>query len=204
MIQPQSNPTFPDALGQPAWGIATLFPNQGAWSVEEYLALETNHLVEFSDGNLEFLEMPTTSHQDILLSLWQTLAAFARPSSLGLALVAPIKIRLWPDKFREPDVVFMLTQHRSRIGELFWEGADLVMEVVSSDRQLDYEDKRADYAKAGIPEYWIIDPAEKKITVLRLEKNQYVVYGEFLPGTKATSVILSGLCVYVNAAFTHD
>jgi Uma2 family endonuclease len=204
MIQPQHNPTFPDALGQPAWGIATLFPNQGVWSVEEYLALETNHLVEFSDGFLEFLEMPKTSHQVIVLYLWEMLAAFARPSNLGLALVAPIKIRLWPGKFREPDVVFMLTQHRSRIGELFWEGADLVMEVVSSDRQLDYEEKRADYAKAGIPEYWIVDPEERKITVLRLEKDQYVVHGEFLTGPQATSVILPGFAVEVNAVFTRD
>jgi Uma2 family endonuclease len=202
MIQP--NLTFSDSLGQPTWGIATLFPNQGVWSVDEYLALETNHLVEYSDGFLEFLEMPKTSHQVIALYLWQMLDAFVRASNLGLALAAPLKIRLWPGKFREPDVVFMLTQHRSRVGELFWEAADLVMEVVSSDRHLDYEKKRADYAKAGIPEYWIVDPEEKKITVLRLEKDQYVVHGEFLAGGQATSVILSGFSVDVSAAFTRE
>jgi Uma2 family endonuclease len=121
-----------------------------------------------------------------------------------MALVAPIKVRLRPGKFREPDVVFMLTANRSRIGELFWEDADLVMEVVSSDRQLDYKEKRADYAKAGIPEYWIVDPAEKKITVLRLEKDQYVVHGEFLAGAQATSVILPGFAVEVKSVFTRD
>jgi Uma2 family endonuclease len=203
MTNVQIKPIYPEALGQPTWGIATLFPNQGTWTVEEYLALDTNHLVEFSDGFLEFLEMPTTSHQDIVLLLWQMLAAWVKPTNLGKASVAPIKIQLWPGKFREPDVVFMLAAHRHRVGEQFWDGADLLMEVVSSDRQLDYEEKRAEYAKAGIPEYWIVDPAEKKITVLRLEKDQYVLHGEFLEGSQATSVIIAGFAVEVSAVFSR-
>jgi hypothetical protein len=39
---------------------------QGLWSEEEYLALETNHLVEFSDGYLEVLPMVTLFHQRIV------------------------------------------------------------------------------------------------------------------------------------------
>ncbi len=40
-------------------------------------------------------------------------------------------MRLWEGKFREPDVVFMPAEHASRITEDYWNGADLVMEVVS-------------------------------------------------------------------------
>ena len=44
---------------EPTWEIARLFPAQGEWSAEEYLSLETNQLVEFSNGVLEFPPMPT-------------------------------------------------------------------------------------------------------------------------------------------------
>ncbi|MFO0956477.1 MAG: Uma2 family endonuclease [Isosphaeraceae bacterium] len=67
-------------------------------------------------------------------------------------------VRLGPDKIREPDIVFLLAEHADRIGKQVLEGADLVMEVVSEDRRRDLVEKRADYAEAGIPEYWIIDP----------------------------------------------
>lgn len=97
----------------------------------------------------------------------------------------------------------MLAEHRSRIGEPFWDGADLVMEVVSTDRRLDYEQKRGEYAKAGIAEYWIVDSKDKKITVLRLQDGQYAVHGEFMAGEQATSVLLPGFIVDVNAAFAE-
>jgi Uma2 family endonuclease len=50
----------------------------------------------------------------------------------------------------------------------------LVVEAVSSSdtdprsRQRDYEDKRAEYAERGIPEYWIVDPAAGVVLVLTL------------------------------------
>ena len=55
------------------------------------------------------------------------------------------------------------------------EGApDLVVEALSSDRGRDLVMKRAVYADAGIPEYWILDPMNDTITVLRLSGSQYV------------------------------
>jgi hypothetical protein len=48
------------------WEIARLFPAQGEWSEEEYFALDNNHRVEYSDGFLEFLPMPTIFHQLML------------------------------------------------------------------------------------------------------------------------------------------
>jgi len=152
----------PYPLGEPAWGIATLFPNQGAWSEEEYLGLDTNHLIEFSNGHLRFLETPKTSHQLIIAYLYRVLFASISPKSLGTLLFSGVKVRIEPGKYREPDMVFMLMEHHFRIGEELWEGADLVMEVVSSDRKHDYETKRIEYAKARIPEYWIVDPTGEK------------------------------------------
>jgi len=103
--------------------------------------------------------------------------------------------------FRQPDIIFMLAGHAARRGRDYWEGADLVMEVISpGGRTRDLRRKRLEYAAAGIPEYWIIDPKLARITVLRLEGDHYVVHGEFRPGELATSVLLKGFTVDVAAA----
>jgi Uma2 family endonuclease len=94
-----------------------------------------------------------------------------------------------------------LTPNLSRFGERYGEGADLVMEVVSDDavsRARDYQDKRRDYAETGIPEYWIIDPAERRILVLQLAGDAYAVLGEYTEGEDASSRLLDGFRVNVS------
>jgi Uma2 family endonuclease len=194
------------ALNQPTCEIAHLFPAQGEWSEEEYLALDTNWLVEFSDGVVEVLSMPTTSHQMLVLYLYGLLLAHVSPADLGTPLAAPLRVRVAKGKFREPDVVFMLGEHRDRIGEAYWDGADLVMEVVSKepdDRRRDLETKRREYAQAGIREYWIVDPQEEQISVLKLSGKRYVVHGEYSGNDLAASCVLPGFKVDVGEAFAQ-
>ena len=172
------------------------------WSVADYLALETNRLIEFSHGQLEVLPMPRMSHQQIVLLLLQALLRFVSAQDLGTVLFAPLRVQLWPGKFREPDIVFMRREHADRMGEEFWEGADLVVEVVSpDDRRRDLETKRGEYAQAGIPEYWIVDPEAQRITVLTLAGAEYAVHGDFGAGEQATSALLPGFAVDVAAVF---
>jgi len=187
--------------------VAYLFPAQGDWTAEDYFALDTNRLVEFSDGCIEVLPIPTTSHQLLVATLYGLLLAFATSRNLGTVLFAALRVRLGPNKFREPDVVFMGKKHADRIGEKFWKGADLVMEVVSGgkkDRHRDLVTKRREYAHAGIPEYWIVDPKQERITVLRLDGQQYAEHGVFAKGTVATSALLKGFHVDVTAAFASQ
>jgi Uma2 family endonuclease len=195
------------AASEPTWEVAYLFPAQGDWSEEEYLALDTNRLVEFSHGVLEVLPMPTTSHQLLVLHLYGLVLALASRSDLGTVIVAPLRVRLWRGKFREPDVVFMLKEHGDRIGEEYWSGADLVMEVVSGepeDRRRDLVTKRREYARAGISEYWIVDPEERTISVLRLSGKRYIVDGEYSEQDTAESRLLPGLTVNVAEAFSQN
>jgi Uma2 family endonuclease len=188
----------PEVKSEPAWDVARLFPDQGHWSEEDYLALDTNHLVELSDGHVEILPMPTVPHQRILALLYNALLAFASANRLGEVLFAPVRIQLWPGKFREPDLVFMLAQNESRIHKEYWDRADLVTEVVSDDdRGRDLDVKRREYAEAGIPEYWIVDPQLVRITVLALEGTAYVVHGEYDKGATAESRLLPGFKVNV-------
>jgi Uma2 family endonuclease len=74
-----------------------------------------------------------------------------------------------------------------------------VLEIVSPDNpERDTVEKRADYAEAGIPEYWIVNPLDETITVLRLAGEQYSEHGVFRRGETATSTLLAGFAVAVD------
>ena len=168
MLNTQPRTVPPGYGAEPAWEVAFLFPAQGAWSEEEYLSLDTNHLVEFSHGQIEVLPMPTDKHQSIVCFLSALLAGLARKTG-GKMLFAPMRLHLWPEKIREPDLLFLANTNDPRRQNAYWTGADLVIEVVSpDDPQRDLVTKRSEYAQAGIPEYWIVDPQTATITVLRL------------------------------------
>ncbi len=187
---------------EPTWEIAKLFPAQGQWSEEEYLALETNRLIEFSQGTIEVLPMPSQTHQFIVYYLHHLLLMFITEHKLGRVLGAPFRIKLWSGKYREPDVAVMLKANDSLRQEQFWEGADLVIEVVSpDDPSRDFIVKRQEYAQTGIPEYWIVDSRTERIVVLTLQDDHYVEHGEFIPGQKATSPLLTKFEVDVTAVF---
>jgi Uma2 family endonuclease len=191
----------------PTWEVAYLFPPQGRWTEDDFWALGSVYegvpRVELSQGRLEVLPVPTQTHQLILFFLAKLLDAFAQSGAPGMVLPSGTDVRLKKGVIRQPDVVYMKAENARRRHEKYWDGADLVMEVVSpdpKDRERDLETKPREYARAGIPEYWIIDPQEKVIRVLTLVGKAYKVHGEFGPGTRATSVLLPGFAVAVDEA----
>jgi Uma2 family endonuclease len=87
----------------------------------------------------------------------------------------------------------------------FWLGADLVVEIVSpDDPERDTKVKRLDYAEAGIPEYWIVNPLDETITVLTLRGEAYVEHGVFRRGEEATSIFLAGFGLRVTDVLDAD
>ncbi len=162
---------------------------QGCWSDDDYLWLtdHTRRLVEFTDGYLEVLPMPSRGHQRILAFLYSTFHAFFAPAG-GEVLFTPLRPRIRQGKFREPDLLLVRDARDVRSGERFWTGADVVVEVVSPDNpERDLIVKRDDYAEAGIPEYWIVDPATETLTVLELEDAGYVEHGVYDRHAQAVS-----------------
>jgi len=180
-----------------------LEPLQGLWSVEQYLKLtnQTNQLIEFTDGMLEVLPMPTMKHQAISLFLLLSLLAVVRPQG-GTLFYAPLRLQVRQGKFREPDLLLVLDADDPRAQNEFWLGADLVVEIVSPDNpKRDTEEKRLDYAEAAIPEYWIVNPLNDTITVLVLDGASYAEHGLFGRGERATSQLLAGFSVSVDETF---
>ena len=172
---------------------------QGFWTQAQYLKLtnQSNRLLEFTDGRIEVLPIPTQQHQTISRFLFLALYFFAQGIG-GNVFYAPLRLRIRDGKFREPDLLLVTDADDPRCRNDYWLGADLVVEVVSPDNPgHDLIDKRKDYAEAGIPEYWIANPIAGTLTVLVLSGGEYREHGVFRPGEQAGSPSLPGFSVDV-------
>ncbi len=186
---------LPSRRGEPVWELALLYPPQGLWDEGDYLGLDTNQLIEFTGGNLEFLPMPTDEHQTIVDRLVDMLKAYIAKHGAGLVRYAPMRLKVAEGKYREPDIMYLHDADDPRRRNDAWTGADAVFEVVSEggeNRRRDIELKPALYAAAGIPEYWIVDPELREIRVLALAGHSYVEHSVARPDQVAESRLLTG------------
>ncbi len=114
-------------------------------------------------------------------------------------------MRLWPDKIREPDVLFVSHEHADHIGEQFYGPPDLVMEVLSAGTwRTDRLEKVVEYAQAGVQEYWIVDPEAKTIKVFMLREGVYVLLDKWGTGETAQSELLEEFKVVVDKVFGRE
>ena len=145
--------------------------------------------------------MPTATHQRLVVWLCGQMSSFVDSRRLGEVLLAPLPVRIDAAKYREPDIAFLANEHEDWDEDKFWDGADLVAEVVSDDDpQRDLVQKRKEYARAGIAEYWIIQPRESVVSVLNLKVRSYHER-RFQLGDVATSQRLIGFRVSVSELF---
>jgi Uma2 family endonuclease len=188
--------------GTPTWELAHLFPRQGDWTEEDYFKLEAEQRIEYLNGCLVFLPMPTRSHELIVQFLFRLLDQYVQSHRLGRIFFSGYRVLTVDTGYRLPDLFFLRAGRKEE--ERAACGADVVFEVLSpgqDNRERDLEEKRAEYAAAGIPEYWIVDPEQRTIPVLTLDGDHYRAHGAFKPGETATSVLLSGFSVDVAACF---
>jgi len=182
-----------------------LLPEQGDWEDTEYLWFtdRSKRLIEYADGEIEVLPMPTEVHQAILTLLTRALLQYLDPRG-GVMRFAPLRLRLRDRKYREPDLLVLLDRADPRRAPRYWLGADWVLEVVSPDDPArDLVTKRREYAEAGIPEYWIVNPLDRTVTVLALQGDRYAEHGTFTPGMIANSGLLAGFVIVVDEVFAE-
>jgi Uma2 family endonuclease len=179
---------------KPAIEILQLFPLQGEWTESDYFNLpDTNHLIELSEGRIIIKDMPTDEHQKAVMKLSYAIYTFVLEQELGEVRFSPMPVRLWQNKIREPDIIFMSKEHIDRINSKAWGVPDLAVEVISpSNKNDDKVEKFAEYAKAGITEYWIVDPINLIIEIYLLEKDKYVLKEQKQAGEIVSSTVLEG------------
>jgi Uma2 family endonuclease len=189
--------TITETNAAPRWAVelAQLWSPQGQWTEQDYLTLpDTNRLLELSEGELVMPPHPTHTHQRAVIKLAAAMHAFVEKHQLGTLQVAPLPVRLWPGKIREPDILFVAQEHSDRIGEQFYGPPDLVVEVLSPGTwRIDRQEKMIEYAQAGISEYWLVDPDACTVEVYNLREGAYALLGQWRIGGKIRSEVLVGL-----------
>jgi len=141
---------------------------------EEFLAwADEDTLAEWVDGEVVMYSPASRRHQDIRGFLYEALRGYVRPRHLGEVIQAPFQMKL--ERGREPDLLFVASEHLDRLKETYLDGpADLVVEIVSPESAgRDRGDKFYEYARGGAPEYWLIDPQMEWAEFYQLEEGRY-------------------------------
>ncbi len=180
--------------------VAELFPPQGLWTEADYLRLpHGSRVIELTAGRLIVQPRPTPDHQRIAGELAFALDSFVNERHLGEALFAPLAVRLWPNEVRMPDVI-MLRAGRDALKRRLWiDGPpDWIAEVIApGTRGADEGEKLEAYARAGVPECWLVDPEQVSVRVFTLPggADRYELAGRYGSGTEARSVLLPGFAM---------
>jgi Uma2 family endonuclease len=130
---------------------------------------------EIIEGEEYMSPSPTTPHQRIVLNLASMLKAHVEGYEAGEVFVAPCDVILSDHDIVQPDVLFVSDARSHIVKERGIEGApDLIAEVVSEgNRRHDEVRKRRLYARHGVAEYWVIDPALETVKVYREPEGGY-------------------------------
>ena len=179
-------------------------PKQGEWTYEEYAAMpEDGHRYEVVNGVLYMAPSPTWGHQSIALEIAACLRECVQKVGRGKVAIAPLDVELSSKNVVQPDVLVVLNEHLDRITNSRVIGApDLVVEVVSpSTARHDLGEKLSAYARAGVPEYWIVTPGSKTVELLVLEKGSYRSLGLFFGEAVLPSQIVPDISTKVGQFF---
>lgn len=133
-------------------------------SYEEFLKLyDEDTWVEWVEGEAILLSPASNRHQDLVRFLTVILNLYVEKHDLGVIRPAPFQMKLGLSG-REPDLLFVAQEHLERLQENYLDGpADLVIEIISPESRLrDRGEKLAEYELAGVREYWLLDPSERR------------------------------------------
>ena len=130
-------------------------------------AREDGNRYELIEGELVLVAAPSPLHQRLLLWLGVTFVRLVEEPRLGEVYMAPVDVRLSDGSIVQPDLIEVLADRSSIVGEALIEGTpSLIVEILSpSSKARDRGKKAALYARTGVPEYWIVDPEARSITV---------------------------------------
>ena len=149
-----------------------------SYTLADIEALPEGERAELIDGELFRMDAPMRIHQEILVALiWEIQSYIKKNKGNCRMYPAPFGVRIKKDNrnYVEPDISVICDS--DKLDEKGCLGApDWTIEIVSpSSAKMDYERKTALYQEAGVREYWIVNPAQKTVTVYDFENNAEAV-----------------------------
>jgi Uma2 family endonuclease len=143
---------------------------------EEYRALpDDGPRYELINGELFLMPAPKAIHRFVIGNLFKIINEFVTRHQLGLILFAPFDLRLSEHTSVQPDLLYFSKENKRAIGpDYAIRPPNLAIEVLSpSNRRTDLVLKRALFADHGVPEYWIVDPNKRSVSVNLLQNGRY-------------------------------
>lgn len=200
-----ASPVLKIPVAYPELPTDQFWPEQGQWTYEDFLRLpDDGKRYEIIDGVLYMANAPDFEHQLAVTVLTSQLWSFVQLHNLGIVLTAPFEVHL-PGIAQpvQPDILFVSNARRNIIKPKLIEGApDLIVEVRSiSTARHDRTVKFNVYERAGVREYWIVNPRLRVVEVYALQGNEYVLHGEYGAGERVKSAVLEGLELATDTAF---
>jgi len=184
----------------------SLWPAQGEWTYDDYVRLpDGDSRYEIIKGVLYTTPAPSFDHQYVVVELASQMRNFVVEQKLGIVLTAPFEVHL-PGVARpvQPDVLYIAAERQPARGDNFFEGApDLVVEVLSpSTMRVDRYVKFDAYERAGVREYWLVDPRMRFVEVYaRAENGEFALMGQFRADEQAHSQVLAGFVLETGTLF---
>jgi Uma2 family endonuclease len=180
-------------------------PQQGRWTYKEYAALpDDGKRYEILNGVLYMAPpSPGEFHQTVVGRMFRFLAAHIEDAGLGRVYLAPFDVELAQNVVVQPDIFVILNENLEKITSTHVVGApDLVVEVASpGTATYDRSTKQAIYTRAGVPEYWIVDPLSRTVEVFALEIGTYCPLGIFEGKATLPSSVVTEFHVAVERFF---
>lgn len=187
-----------------------LLAENDRYTFADCLSWPENERMELIEGEAVMMSPPTRIHQEILMELSRQLANFLEGKKCKV-YPAPFAVRLFEkegdtpedvDTMVEPDISVVCDS--SKLDDAGCKGApDLVIEILSpSTMRHDRVVKFNLYQRAGVREYWIIDPDEQTVLVYLLEDGRYIAKELGGAGDRVQVNVLDGCFIELQKVFT--
>ena len=151
-------------------------------ALDVYRLLPEGTLCEVIDNILYMSPAPKYTHQRLVLLLAKKLSNHTDTANLGEVLISPVDVYFENlTSAVQPDLIYVSNDNKHIMHEdgYIYGAPDLVIEVLSSDRKRDLVLKKSLYERAGVKEYFVVDPTTRKMQLFVLENNNYkLVYDE--------------------------
>ncbi|GJM45340.1 MAG: hypothetical protein DHS20C21_21820 [Gemmatimonadota bacterium] len=171
---------------------------EGPYRVHDYLQLTGDEeRCELLYGHFYLSPAPSVVHQLVVGAIAQRLRDAARLTG-AMAVESPIDVLLSDHTVVQPDVVYIAREQLGIVTRERIEGSpDLIVEVLSPrTSRRDRIEKMELYRKAGVPEYWLIDPAACTFEFLDLRGEHPVI--RLAQDNRYESECLTGIQLDIN------
>lgn len=145
------------------------------YNYQDYLQLPEDRRYEIIDGDLFMVPSPNANHQRTLANIFYIFSRHVRENDTGTVYCAPFDVLFSEEDIVQPDIIFVSNENKKIITKDNIEGApDLLVEILSpSTSKRDIGIKKKLYARHGVREYWIVDPENETVEILRLSGKEY-------------------------------